>query len=121
MTVGYLLEWKGIGQAAFARLVQAVEWQMGVLDGDVVFDPQAGGRALVVGAWESAAEFSRFYTRHLLPALGEIGLPQPAVSSWKIPGVKATGLFDPQALVTVRNGPWFDPRAGQISGYGGSN
>jgi hypothetical protein len=103
VTLGYLLEWKGVRPAQFSRLVQAVEWQLAVLDGAVVYDPAADGILLAVRAYPSRGDFGYFYTRQLLPALGEIGLPKPVISSWALPALSPASLPDP---LTVRFGPW---------------
>jgi hypothetical protein len=114
LPLGYLLEWKGVQPGQFSRLVQAVEWQLAVLDGTVQYEPAEGGLLLVIGAYPTRADFGRFYTRHLLPALGEMGLSQPSITSWPLP--------EPCPVeVSVRFGPWLSLHPERLGSLGSRN
>jgi len=109
MAFGYLLEWECVCAEHYRRLVEVVEWQFHVRQGDVVYngDP-VEGKLIAIDTWSTRSDFEEFYSRSLLPALVEMGAQAPVVTSWEIPNFSASRRAAEH--FEVRFGPWLDYR-----------
>ncbi len=105
MAFGYLLEWTCVCAEQYRRLVEVVEWQLKVYEGDVVYNgDRTEGKLMAIDTWPTRAAFEEFYHGSLLPALAEMGAQPPSITAWEIPDSSQRGAQS--CSLEVRFGPW---------------